>query len=155
MTDKNKRKSRRASQVFLDLPTSQEALLQNEQLVSLYQNKNFQAPTSREFETIYEDSKRGLSEDGSLVLGKSLGKRFLETYKYWKQDDRERVRRRKLMIQKQFKGRKRLKVHRLTACMEEKLIKLIDEGVGEEEEEEAAEEYELWLHTSLNRLAPL
>ena len=144
MAEKRK-KNRRASQIFQDLASSQEALMQNEQIRNLYQNKNFQAPSPRDFETIFEDYRRGLTEDGSLVLGKSLGKRFLETYKYWKQDDRDRVRRRKLMIQKQFKGRRRPKVEQLTASQEEELATLIAGCLQEEEEED-------WLHSTLQRL---
>ena len=147
MGDKSSKSSRRQSQVFLDLASSQESLENNEQLQLLYQNKNFKAPAQRDYETIFEDSKRGQSE--SLVLGKSLSKRFLEPYRFWKQDDRERVRRRKLMIQKQFKGRRRPKVRQLTTSMEEELIRLI--RLREEEEEE--EEYEDWLVWSLDRLA--
>jgi len=147
MTDK-KKKSRRASQIFLDLASSQESLEQNEQIRNLYQNKDFQAPTPRDFETIFEAAKRGLSDDGSLMLGKNLGKRFLEPYKYWKQDDRERVRRRKVMIQKQFKGRRRPKSVPLSESLEEQLVRLIEDQANQQEDEE---QYEDWLQSSLHR----
>ena len=83
-----------------------------------------------------------------MMLGKSLGKRFIEPYKFWKQDDRERVRRRKLMIQKQFKGRRRPKVDQLSASREAELIKLIEDQANHEDEEEECED---WLETSLKR----
>jgi hypothetical protein len=83
------------------------------------------------------------------MLGKNLGKRFLEPYKYWKQDDRERVRRRKVMIQKQFKGRRRPKSVPLSESLEEQLVRLIEDQANQQEEDE--EQYEDWLQSSLHR----
>ena len=46
-----------------------------------------------------------VAEDGGLVIGKGKGRRTIEGYKYWKQDDEERNKRRKLMLAKQWRGR--------------------------------------------------
>jgi hypothetical protein len=146
MADKSKKSSRRKSQIFLDLASSQESLEQNEQIQILYQNKNYQPPPQRDYETIFEAAKRGQSDDGSLIFGRSLGKRLIEPYRFWKQDDRERIRRRKAMIQKQFKGRRRPKVQQLTPSMEKELERML-----RDREEALEEEYEDWLEQSLER----
>ena len=46
-----------------------------------------------------------VAEDGGLVIGKGKGRRTIEGYKYWKQDDEERNKRRKSMLAKQWRGR--------------------------------------------------
>ena len=123
MADKNKKnKRRRESQLFRDLQTI-ERLEDDPALVSLYQNKNYQPPPKRTFETLFEDAKRGFSEDGQLALGKALDKRYIEDYSFWKQDDKVKNKRRKGMIQKQFKGRKRLKEWFNTECIIKRIKK--------------------------------
>ena len=67
-----------------------------------------------------------VSPDGGLILGMQLGKRMILEYKYWKQDDKERIKRRKAMMTKQWKGRRRPKIKYLDAVGEQKLHDLID-----------------------------
>ena len=67
-----------------------------------------------------------ISPDGGLILGMQLGKRMIMEYKYWKQDDKERIKRRKAMMTKQWKGRRRPKIIYLDAVGEQKLHDLID-----------------------------
>ena len=104
----------------------------------MYQNKNYVLPEVKEFETIVEErsdvvnaqrSRRAaqtVSPDGGLILGMQLGKRMIMEYKYWKQDDKERIKRRKAMMTKQWKGRRRPKILYLDAVGEQKLHDLID-----------------------------
>lgn len=120
-----RRKGRRESQVFKELRIFENPE-DDEELVALYRNKNFVPPAPRQFETLFEGPRRGLSEEGELLLGRNQGKRYIEAYQYWKQNDKEKNRRRKLMIQKQFKGRKRIKPKPLTLVDEERLQKLVD-----------------------------
>ena len=62
-------------------------------------------------ETIIKEgggARRGgalVAEDGGLVVGKGKGRRTIEGYKYWKQYDEERNKRRKSMLAKQWRGR--------------------------------------------------
>jgi len=131
------KKKRRSSQVF-HFEQTQETLEENEKLKELYQNKNYVLPEVKEFETIVEErsdvgnaqrSRRAaqtVSPDGGLILGMQLGKRMIMEYKYWKQDDKERIKRRKAMMTKQWKGRRRPKILYLDAVGEQKLHDLID-----------------------------
>jgi len=124
-----KKKKRRNSQLFGDLQLNENVNLEeNEQLRDLYLNKNYVPPEIKKFETIFETARRGLTEDGGgLFLGKSQGKRFVEPYKFWRSDDKEKNRKRKQMIAKQFKGRKRKKFAPLDENKEHELQVLIDE----------------------------
>merc|ERR1740131_510952 len=86
-------------------------------------------------------NKRGRN-DGSLVLGKGKSKRVLDmNYKYWKQDDKERCRRRKTMIQKLWKGRKKVKIVPLSEELEQRLLWMIE--TKEQSEDEGNDEEEL------------
>lgn len=127
MGDKAKRK-KRSSTVFNDLKKQVEIEKpeEDEELVNYYKNKNFVAPVQRKFETIFEGSRRGFSEEGELNLGKGLDKRYIEEYQFWKQNDKDKNRKRKLKVQKQFKGRKNPKPKPLSAKDEKKLKKLIE-----------------------------
>jgi len=82
------------------------------------------------------------SEDGGLVLGVGKGKRMIEGYKFWKQDDKERIRKRKSMMSKQWKGRKRPKVLYLDLDGEQRLQFIIDSKEESESEEELRREDE-------------
>ena len=135
---------RRGSQAF-KFEQSQETLQQNESIVNLYKNKVFVPPDQKEYETINEEgtapkgqrAKRGQSvTDGSLVLGLHKTKRYIEEYKFWKQDDKVRNKRRKQMITKLWKGRKRAKLNLLNPAQEQKLIDLIADRVSSSDEED-------------------
>ena len=103
------RKKRRSSQVF-NFEQTEEALEENQVLKDLYQNKNFILPNPGELETIIEEgvgkkeeqrTRRGtpsVSEDGGLLVGMAKAKRMIEGYNFWKQDDKDRIRKRKTMI---------------------------------------------------------
>ena len=54
-----------------------------------------------------------------------MDKRYIEDYEFWKQNDKDKNRRRKVMVQKLFKGRKNPKPKPLTAKLEKKLKKMI------------------------------
>lgn len=111
-----KKKKRRGSQMF-KFEQNEETLLQNEAIINLYNNKNYAPPEQKALETIYEDfqnnrktlrPKRGSSSstgNDSFLLGKNLEKRFIEDYRFWKQDDKDRLKKRKSKISKQWKGR--------------------------------------------------
>jgi len=158
------RKKRRSSQVF-NFEQTEEALEENQALKDLYQNKNFVLPDLRELETIIEEgggkkeehrTRRGtqnVSEDGGLLLGMGKAKRTIEGYKFWKQDDKERIRKRKTMMSKQWKGRKRQKTYILDLDGEKKLQVLIDtrEESESEEEQRRDEECKRRLHAEKNR----
>jgi len=61
----------------------------------------------------------------------------IEDYKFWKQDDKERNKRRKIMIQKLWKGRKKPKIIPLDCAGEQKLVDIIaDKEPSDDEEEE-------------------
>jgi len=142
-------RKRRGSQAF-HFEQSEETLKQNETIVKLYQNKTFEPPEPKEYETILEEgngpvsnsncrAKRGQakpSKDGSLVLGLNKSPRKILEYKYWKQDDKERNRKRKLMIQRQWKGRRKEKLKALDCDGEQKLIDLIADRLSSDEEDE-------------------
>jgi len=142
-------RKRRGSQAFT-FDQSEETLKQNESIVNLYQNKTFQPPEPQPIETINEEgdheqkqnqrSKRGVvsSPDGTLVLGSNKSLRQIQTYKFWKQDDKERNRRRKMMITKLWKGRKRKKILPLPIADEQKLIDLIADRVSSDDEEQSS-----------------
>ena len=126
MGDKAARK-KGVSKVFKDLKIVEfENPEEDEELVKYYQNKNFVAPLPRKLETLFEGSRRGFSKEGELNLGKGLDKRYIEDYEFWKQNDKDKNRRRKVMVQKLFKGRKNPKPKPLTAKLEKKLKKMID-----------------------------
>ena len=140
-------KKRRGSQAFA-FEQSEETLLQNENILKLYKNQTFEPPEPRALETIREEgngdgakrAKRGESEDGSLVLGLFKARRIISDYKFWKQDDKEKNRKRKLKISKQWKGRKRPKPKSLDCALEQKLIDLIADRVSSDEEDSDEEE---------------
>ena len=124
MTEK---KRRRQSKIFLELKQFEpENLLEDEELVNHYRNKNYVAPVPKKWETLHEGARRGCSDEGELRLGKCLDKRYIEDYPFWKQSDKERIKRRKSMIVKQLKGRKRKKPKPLDAKDELALQSLID-----------------------------
>lgn len=157
-------RKRRGSQAF-NFEQSEETLLQNETIVKLYQNKTFEPPEPKEFETILEEGNRPVSNgrvkrgqaqpstDGSLVLGLSKSSRKISEYKYWKQDDKERNRKRKLMIQRLWKGRRREKMKALDCAGEQKLIDLIADRVSSDEEDEVCNAKELRLKSVDNPLS--
>ena len=120
------KKKRRQSMQFADLAKKNNVMSENE-LHDYYMNKNYLAPEKIQLETIFEaGGKRGTSSDtGELVAGRHKAKRYIEDYSFWKQNDKERNKRRKSMIQKQFKGRKRIKIHPSKADREQGLIELI------------------------------
>lgn len=137
-------RKRRGSQAFT-FEQSEETLLQNEKIVKLYQNKTFEPPDPVLLETIREEAgdgqtgsrrvKRGENEDGVLVLGVNKARRVIEEYRFWKQDDKEKNKKRKLKITKQWKGRKRLKTKPLNPELEQRLVALIADRVPSDEEE--------------------
>jgi len=143
------KKKRRSSQVFnfqQTEETKEEALEQNEALKDLYQNKNYVQPEPKEFETIIEEggekeehrSRRGaaaVTQDGGLVLGRGKDTRSIEGYKFWKQDDKDRNKKRKLMLAKQWKGRKKLKMILLDMEAEQRLQEIIEAREESEDEE--------------------
>ena len=114
-------KKRRGSQAFY-FEQSEETLKENETIVNLYQNKTFVPPEPKLYETILEEgnappsiarAKRGqaqASKDGSLMLGLNKSSRTISMNKYWRQDDKDRNRKRKLMIQRLWNGRKKGKL---------------------------------------------
>ena len=142
-------RKRRGSQAF-NFEQSHETLLQNENIVKLYQNKTFEPPEPKLYETLIEEggtptientrAKRGQiipNKDGTLVLGLNKLSRKIEDYKFWKQDDKERNKRRKIMIQKLWKGRKKPKIVPLDCTGEQKLVDIIaDKEPSDDEEEE-------------------
>lgn len=137
-------RKRRGSQAFT-FEQTEETLLQNESIVKLYQNKTFEPPDPTLLETIQEEAgdgqtgprrvKRGENEDGVLVLGVNKARRVIEDYRFWKQDDKEKNRKRKLKITKQWKGRKRLKTKPLNPELEQRLVDLIADRVPSDEED--------------------
>jgi len=146
------KKRRRNSQVF-NFEQTDETLEENETLKDLYQNKNYVLPEPCELETIVEEgarkeehrARRGtptVSEDGGLKLGVGKGKRIIEGYKFWKQDDKDRIRKRKTMMTRQWKGRKRPKVLFLDLDGEQRLQLMIDTREDSESEEEQRREEE-------------
>lgn len=123
---------------------------ESEVLNQLYQNKNYHPPEIKQFETIYESSskvRRGLiGEDGTLKVGKSLGLRFIDfvSFEYWQCDDKEKTRRRRAMITKQFKGRKRDKIVPLCDEAYHELFELIankEDTIIESDNEEVENKY--------------
>merc|ERR1719334_2728523 len=125
-----KKKKRRNSQVY-NFEQTEETLEGNERLKELYKSKSYVHPEVKEFETIIEESNEDMEQwsrryNTGLILGKQLGKRMVMEYKYWKQDDQERLKRRKAMVEKQWKGRKMPKMKCLDAIGEQKLLDLID-----------------------------
>ena len=140
-------RKRRGSQAFA-FEQSEETLRQNENIVKLYKNETFEPPEPRPLETIREEgngetakrAKRGESEDGSLVLGYLKERRIITDYKFWKQDNKEKNRKRKLKINKQWKGRKRTKTKPLDFGLEQRLIDLIADRESSDEEDSDGEE---------------
>lgn len=131
MSTDNKNHRRRQSKIFAELsqPPNPEDLENNEELVKLYLNKNYVAPIPKKLETLYEGARRGVSVAGELTIGKNLSKRYIEDYQFWKKKDQTKNRTRKLMIQKQFKGRKKVKPRQCwSAEDDERLKQLLDEA---------------------------
>ena len=145
-------RKRRGSQAF-SFEQSEETLRQNENILKLYKNQTFEPPEPQPLETIREEgsaetakrAKRGESEDGALVLGLSKARRIIADYKFWKQDDKEKNRKRKLKISKQWKGRKKYKPKPLDGAREQRLIDLIADRVSSDEEDSECEESALYL----------
>jgi len=146
----DKKKKRRGSQVF-HFEQPEEVLAENEVIRDLYQNKNFVPPEPKDLETIVEEgwdkeehrARRGacnVSHDGGLIIGKGKEKRTIEGYKYWKQEDKERNRRRKVMLTKQWRGRKRPKMIVLDEEAERNLHLLIERKEESDAEEECIED---------------
>jgi len=157
MVDK-KKNHRRKSQIsdlrWKDTNSEHKTVLANfeesEELNQLYLNKNYHPPEIKQFETIYESSsqvRRGLiGEDGTLKVGKSLGLRFIDfvSFEYWQCDDKEKTRRRRAMIVKQFKGRKRDKIVPLCDEAYHELFELIankEDTIIESDNEEVENKY--------------
>ena len=140
-------RKRRGSQAFA-FEQSEETLRQNENILKLYQNQTFEPPEPQPLETIREEgsvdpakrAKRGESVDGTLVLGVSKARRIITDYKFWKQDDQEKNRKRKQKISKQWKGRRKQKPKPLDLVLEQRLIDLIADRVSSDEEDEEDEE---------------
>ena len=140
-------RKRRGSQAFA-FEQSEETLLQNENLLKLYKNETFEPPEPQPLETIREEgicetakrAKRGESHDGLLVLGFSKERRIITDYKFWKQDNKEKNRKRKLKISKQWKGRKKSKPKPIDFALEQRLIDLIADRVSSDEEDSECEE---------------
>jgi len=129
------KKKRRQSTTFPDLAKKSNVKSETE-LHDYYMNKNYVPPEKKLLETVFEgkdsivqstsSSRRGGGiESGEFVAGKHLAKRYIEDYKFWKQDDKIRNKRRKAKIQKQFKGRKKVKIGQSSIEDEQKLIELI------------------------------
>ena len=145
-------RKRRGSQAFA-FEQSEETLLQNENLLKLYKNETFEPPEPKPLETIREEgvgetakrAKRGETHDGVLVLGLSKERRIISDYKFWKQDDKEKNRKRKIKISKQWKGRKKSKPRPLDCALEQRLIDLIADRVSSDEEDSDCEESALYL----------
>ena len=128
------KKKRRQSTTFPDLAAIKNTRSESE-LHDYYMNKNYVAPEKIQLETIFEagtGNRRGASENGELVRGKNLAKRYIEDYSFWKQNDKDRNKRRKSMIQKQYKGRKKPKLVPSSIEQEERLIELIQNCPEEE-----------------------
>ena len=129
------KKKQRQSTTFLDLAKKSNVKSETE-LHDYYMNKNYVPPEKKLLETVFEgkdsivqstsSSRRGGGiESGEFVAGKHLAKRYIEDYKFWKQDDKIRNKRRKAKIQKQFTGRKQVKIGQSSIEDEQKLIELI------------------------------
>jgi len=125
----------------------EETLLENEKLKELYTNKNYQPPEKGKLETIYEEKSnlkegvksRRIANPGSFNLGKNLAERSINVeYKFWKQDDVMRNKRRKVMVTKLWKGRKKPKVIPLSKKAEKFLQEMIDTSVMSNEEDETS-----------------
>jgi len=136
---KHKKQRRRQSKVFTDLnrlrdnddnDDDDEHLYTNHQLISFYKNETFTAPSPKQYETLYEGPKRLFSAKGELSIGKSLSKRYIEPYEFWKQKDPKnaKIQHRKRMIAKQFKGRKKPKApdNKKRSDTDQKLKLLLD-----------------------------
>jgi hypothetical protein len=145
MGREDKKTKRRGSQAFR-FEQTEETLLQNEAICDLYKNKNYVAPEPKEWESILEEAApveppRGRRADGAQAgrLG-AKEKRFVEEYKYWRVDNKEKYKKRKNMIQKMWKGRKKLKQNPLTEEAEKYLEELIDQKDTTFEESDDGEE---------------
>lgn len=125
MAPSDRKKQRRQSMTFPDLAKINNVMSEVE-LHEYYMNKNYVEPQKIQLETIFESGgRRGVSENGELIPGKNKAKRYIENYSFWKQNDKDKNRRRKSMIQKQFKGRKRIKAKPSSVEQEQNLIELI------------------------------
>lgn len=139
---KDKKSRRRGSQAFT-FEQSEETMLLNETLQNLYRNKTYVAPQPKEIESIREEEEqearcRSRREKVSYHEVKKE-KRFLETYQFWRVDNKERNMRRKMMVQKLWKGRRRPKAIKLTEEQELMLEQMLDLKEATFEEEETIE----------------
>ena len=103
------------------------------------------APAPGELEGIGEEAAQAQAararraDTGGFVIGQKREKRFIEPSKYWRVDDKERNKKRKLMTTKMWKGRKKPKHKSLTAEEEVYLAEFIrtkessSEDSGDEE----------------------
>ena len=75
------------------------------------------------------------AQDSAFVIGAKKEKRFIEPYKYWRVDNKDKNKKRKTMAGKLWKGRKRPKLETLTPDEEVKpvvcmtLVNLFSSGV--------------------------
>jgi len=143
MGKENKKGSRRRGSQAFQFEQSEETLQQNETICNLYQNKNYVPPDPGELEAIVEESnteetqggraRRAVDGQGGFAIGVRKEKRVIEPYKYWRVDNKEKNKKRKMMAGKLWKGRKRPKLESLTPDEEVYLSELIAAEDGDEE----------------------
>lgn len=143
MGKENKKGSRRRGSQAFQFEQSEETLQQNETICNLYQNKNYVPPDPGELEAIVEEStpeetqggraRRAVDGQGGFAIGVKKEKRVIEPYKYWRVDNKEKNKKRKMMAGKLWKGRKRPKLESLTPDEEVYLSELIAAEDGDEE----------------------
>jgi len=143
MGKENKKGSRRRGSQAFQFEQSEETLQQNETICNLYQNKNYVPPDPGELEAIVEEStpeetqggraRRAVDGQGAFAIGVRKEKRVIEPYKYWRVDNKDKNKKRKMMAGKLWKGRKRPKLESLTPDEEVYLSELIAAEDGDEE----------------------
>ena len=144
---RSQKSRRRGSQAF-QFEQSEETLLQSETLQNLYTNKNYVAPLPRKLESIQEmEEVECISSGGQETRSRrevKNKKRFIEPNQFLKVDD-ERNKRRKVMVQKLWKGRNKPKPIPLREEQELLLEQILDlkEATFEEDEQEDCEEKRL------------
>jgi len=144
MGKENKKGSRRRGSQAFQFEQSEETLQQNETICNLYQNKNYVPPDPGELEAIVEEStpdetqggrarRNVVDSQGGFAIGVKKEKRVIEPYKYWRVDNKEKNKKRKMMAGKLWKGRKRPKLDSLTPDEEVYLSELIAAEDGDED----------------------
>ena len=104
------------------------------------------APAAGELEGVGEEAavqapaRARRADTGGFVIGQKREKRFIEPSKYWRVDDKERNKKRKLMTTKMWKGRKKPKLKSLTAEEEVYLAEFIRNKESSSEEDSGDEE---------------